>query len=67
MILCKCEPKEKSSQKEKWPIWFSDNVSVGHYVRSSAGRELKVTKITHIDPPRNQSGPRYNIILKLGT
>lgn len=34
---------------KSWPRWFSPNVQVGDYVRSSLGTEARITRITHAD------------------
>jgi hypothetical protein len=36
-----------SLQSKSFPVWFSPNIQVGHFVKASDGTEAKIVRITH--------------------
>ncbi len=49
MVKGSCKTNLDEYKREIWPVNFIEIPRLGDYVRSEAGRELKVVRITHFN------------------
>jgi len=56
----------KEFEKQVWPAWFAARPQLGDYVKSEAGKELIIQRITHCHDFKTDKADKYYLEIELG-